>query len=67
MSTDGLVWGTYLHGLFSDDRQRSAWLQRLGGAASSLDYDAGVDAVLDRLAAHMERHLDLDGLLTLAR
>lgn len=67
ISADGRVWGTYLHGLFSDDRQRSAWLTRLGGSASGLDYEAGIDAVLDRLAAHMEKHLDLDGLLKLAR
>jgi adenosylcobyric acid synthase len=67
ISADGRVWGTYLHGLFSDDRQRSAWLTRLGGSASGLDYEASVDAILDRLAAHMERHLDLDGLLRLAR
>ncbi|CDN50099.1 cobyric acid synthase [Neorhizobium galegae] len=67
ISADGRVWGTYLHGLFSDDRQRSAWLTRLGGSASGLDYEAGVDAVLDRLAGHMEKHLDLDGLLKLAR
>jgi len=66
-SADGRVRGTYLHGLFADDRQRSAWLTRLGGTISSLDYEAGVDEVLDRLAAHMERHLDLDGLLTFAR
>ncbi|MGK6315187.1 cobyric acid synthase [Neorhizobium sp. DT-125] len=67
ISADGKVCGTYIHGLFSDDRQRSAWLMRLGGTASGLDYEAGVDDVLDRLAAHMERHLDLDGLLRLAR
>ncbi len=66
-SLDGRVWGTYLHGLFADDRQRTAWLMRLGGSASGLDYEAGIDDVLDRLAAHMERHLDLDGLLTFAR
>jgi adenosylcobyric acid synthase len=66
-SGDGRICGTYLHGLFADDRQRSAWLERLGGAASDLDYEAGVDEVLDRLAAHMEKHLDLDGLLRFAR
>ncbi len=67
VSENGRIWGTYLHGLFSDDRQRSQWLARLGGSASVLDYEAGVDDVLDRLAAHMERHLDLDGLLRSAR
>jgi adenosylcobyric acid synthase len=67
ISASGLVSGTYVHGLFSDDRQRSAWLTRLGGMSSRLDYEQGVDEVLDRLAAHMEKHLDLDGLLTLAR
>lgn len=65
-SADGRVIGTYVHGLFSDDRQRSAWLTRLGGSSSGLDYEANVDAILDRLAAHMERHLDLTGLLRLA-
>ena len=67
VSANGRVWGTYLHGLFADDGQRSQWLARLGGSASTLDYEAGVDDVLDRLAAHMERHLDLDGLLRSAR
>lgn len=66
-SGDGRICGTYLHGLFADDHQRSAWLERLGGAASDLDYEGGVDEVLDRLAAHMEKHLDLDGLLRFAR
>lgn len=67
VSQDGRVLGTYIHGLFSDDLQRSAWLKRLGGQASTLNYEAQVDAVLDRLAEHMERHLDLDALLAIAR
>ena len=28
MSADGRVIGTYMHGLFGDDRQRAAWLAR---------------------------------------
>jgi adenosylcobyric acid synthase len=67
VSVNGRVMGTYVHGLFADNRQRSAWLRRIGGTASNLDYDADVDAVLDRLAAHVEQHLDLDALLRLAR
>lgn len=67
ISASGLVSGTYVHGLFGHDAQRSSWLKRLGGEASRLDYEQGVEEVLDRLAAHMERHLDLDLLLRLAR
>ena len=29
MSADGRVIGTYIHGLFADDRQRAAWLDAL--------------------------------------
>lgn len=67
ISPGGRVFGTYVHGLFANDSQRSAWLQRLGGSGSELNYEEQVDAVLDRLADHMERHLDLDLLLAIAR
>jgi adenosylcobyric acid synthase len=67
MSADALVAGTYVHGLFADDRQRAAWIARLGWAPSGLDYEAGVEAALDALAAHLERHLDVERLLTIAR
>jgi adenosylcobyric acid synthase len=67
MSPDGRVIGTYIHGLFADDRQRAAWLARLGAGASTLSYEAHVDETLDRLAAHLAECVDLDRLLTLAR
>ncbi|HEV7251532.1 MAG TPA: cobyric acid synthase [Mesorhizobium sp.] len=67
VSPNGRVAGTYAHGLFAHDGQRAAWLKRLGGEASGLDYEAGVEAALDGLAAHMEAHLDIDGLLSHAR
>ncbi|HET9069599.1 MAG TPA: cobyric acid synthase CobQ, partial [Amaricoccus sp.] len=66
-SASGLVQGTYVHGLFADDAQRSAWLARLGGPPSSLAYETQVEATLDALARHLEAHLDLDALLTIAR
>jgi adenosylcobyric acid synthase len=66
-SASGHVSGTYVHGLFADDRQRAAWLERLGGTSAGLDYEAGVDAALDELAAHLETHIDLDRLLSHAR
>jgi len=67
VSRDGRVIGTYIHGLFGDDRQRSAWLSRLGGAEAAIGYDATVEATLDGLAAHIAAHVDLDRLLGLAR
>ena len=67
ISPAGRVLGTYIHGLFADDRQRGVWLERLGGSSSALNYEQQVDEVLDRLAAHMETHLDLDRLLAIAR
>ena len=66
-SSDDRVAGCYVHGLFADDRQRSAWLRRLGGPASPLAYEAGVERALDGLAGHLERHLDIAALLRLAR
>jgi len=67
MSADGRVVGTYIHGLFTDDRQRSAWLARFGAGQSNVAYEDLVERTLDALAAHLEKHVDLDALLTLAR
>jgi adenosylcobyric acid synthase len=67
VSADGLVIGTYAHGLFADDRQRGAWLDRLGAGSAKVTYDVVVESTLDALAAHLAQHLDLDRLLKLAR
>ncbi len=66
-SADGRVTGSYLHGMFSDDAFRAAFVRGLGAQASGLAYAAGVEAVLDDLADHLERHLDVAALLALAR
>ena len=66
-SANGRIRAAYVHGLFAHDAQRAAWLRWLGAAPSNLAYDGEIEAVLDRLAAHLERHIDLDRLLTLAR
>jgi adenosylcobyric acid synthase len=66
VSADGRVAGSYLHGMFRDDAFRAAWLAGFGGASEGR-YGAGVEAALDALAAHVEAHLDVDGLLAAAR
>ncbi|MFG1181377.1 cobyric acid synthase [Xanthobacter versatilis] len=66
-SASGRVSGTYVHGLFASDAFRSGLLRALGGAPSQAAYEQGVDETLDRLAAHLAAHLDLDLLFSLAR
>ncbi|GAA3869673.1 cobyric acid synthase [Celeribacter arenosi] len=66
-SPDGRILGCYLHGLFAADAFRQAYLARFGAGANGIDYDAGVEIVLDALAAHVETHLDLDRLIALAK
>src|SRR5262249_23790505 len=65
-SPDGRVFGTYIHGLFADDAQRSAWLTRLGAGPAAVAYDDLVESTLDRLAEHIAHHVDLDRLLSLS-
>jgi adenosylcobyric acid synthase len=67
VSADGRVIGTYVHGLFADDRQRAAWLARFCAPPANVIYDALIEQTLDALAAHLATHLDLSRLLKLAR
>ena len=68
VSADGRVMGCYLHGLLAADSFRTAFLGRIRGRAGhAVAYEARVEAALDALATHLERCLDLDRLLALAR
>ena len=67
VSADGRTAGCYVHGLFADDRQRAGWLERLGVKGSALNYEGEVEVTLDALADHLERHIDCDRLLDIAR
>jgi adenosylcobyric acid synthase len=68
-SPDGRVVGSYLHGVFTSDPVRAAFLESIAGVGISgtLSYDESVEATLDKLAAHLERHLDVEAILALAR
>jgi adenosylcobyric acid synthase len=66
VSASGQVMGSYLHGCFSSDEFRSKFLESLGVQASALRFEQTVETTLDALAHHLEAHLDLDRLLSLA-
>ncbi len=63
---NGQIRGCYLHGLFTSDGFRAAYLAGLGGQ-SEAHYETGVQQSLDDLADHLETHMDLDLLLSLAQ
>jgi len=67
VSPDGRIMGCYLHGLFASDAFRRGFLARLGAAGGGIRYDAMIEDVLDALAAHLDRHLDLAALLAAAQ
>ncbi|WP_183858155.1 cobyric acid synthase [Prosthecomicrobium pneumaticum] len=67
VSADGLVAGSYVHGLFAADGFRRAYLAALGVPGSDLAYEARVEETLDRLADHLATHLDVAALLSIAR
>ncbi|MHA6720244.1 cobyric acid synthase [Sphingomonas sp. RS6] len=67
VDADGSVIGTYLHDFLGTPGIRRALLDRIGIASAGGDHAAAVDAALEDIAAAMERHLDLDAMLTIAR
>jgi adenosylcobyric acid synthase len=66
-SQDGRVQGSYVHGLFSQDRFRKAFLDKLGMSVSGFSYDVQIEDTLDRLADHIETYLNVDKIFAIAR
>lgn len=59
-SDDGLIIGTYLHGVFDDEPARAALLRWAGlDAVEEYDYRARCEADIERLADSVERELDM--------
>ena len=66
-SPNGLIQGTYLHGVFSNDTFRQNWLRTIRqNFEGELVYEQTVEAALDELADGLEDALDLDALFDLA-
>jgi adenosylcobyric acid synthase len=69
ITADGRVWGTYLHGFFDNKIIRQSLLARLRQRRGLVTVPEGaesdLDAELDRLADHLQAHLDVDRILAL--
>ena len=71
VSADGLVWGTYLHGVFDEPAFRRAWLNRVRArkglaprpVADSMDVTQRLTSALDEWADHVARHVDMTRIL----
>jgi adenosylcobyric acid synthase len=66
VTKDGRVFGTYLHGLFHNDSFRGAFLNRIRRKKGLTERaPAEQDDPFDKLAAHLEQHLDMERLLAI--
>ncbi|MCY4613947.1 MAG: cobyric acid synthase [Nitrospira sp.] len=71
VSEDGLVWGTYIHGVFDDPSFRRAWINRVrirkGLAPNAIEDSENVTrrltSALDHWADHVARHVDMKTVL----
>ena len=69
---DGLVWGTYIHGVFDEPTFRRQWLNRIRERKKLAPLDVGVSETvsdrlahaLDRWADHFENHVDISPILS---
>ena len=66
MSSDGKVRGCYLHGLFGGDAFRASFLAELGEKSILGNHGSSVETTLDNLAEHLEKHVKIDMLFSLA-
>ncbi len=65
VSADGRIWGSYLHGIFDNDELRVAVLAPLRrGAAGRSVPGYNLDLEIDKLADHLEAHLDMQKIFS---
>ena len=67
VSPDGGVYGTYVHGLFASTDARAGLMASLNVNSAGADYAASVGQALDEIAAQLELHADIDGMIEIAR
>ena len=67
LASEGKIWGTYLHGVFDDDRFRRHFIDTIRTKKGfpplgEIQSRYNVDAEYDKLAALLREHLDMDGI-----
>ena len=70
VSPDGLVWGTYIHGVFDDPSFRRAWINRVRvrkglaprPVADSMDVTQRLTSALDEWTDHVACHVDMTAI-----
>ncbi len=63
VSADGRIMGSYMHGIFSDDAFRRAYLARFRAAREEGPaYQQQVETTLDALADHLIEHADIGAI-----
>ena len=75
VSPDGLVWGTYIHGVFDDPSFRRAWINRVrtrkglapNPFADSEMVTGRLTSALDRWADHVARYVDMKSVFEALR
>ncbi|KGF70381.1 cobalamin biosynthesis protein CobQ [Hoeflea sp. BAL378] len=66
VSADGLVSGTYLHGLFDSDAYRARLLAGFGLNGGATDFRGDVDAALDEIASELDRLVGFERIMAMA-
>ncbi len=61
-SEDGLVWGSYIHGIFANDAFRA----RVAGGKSGYNYMQDIETIIDGWADILEENIVLNKMLQLA-
>ncbi len=65
-SNDGRIKGCYVHGLFSSDAFRQAYLGEVGAETSDISFEDQIEETLDALADHIEKYTDVGFIWDLA-
>lgn len=67
LSPDGHVAGCYIHRLFDHPKQRARWLDLLQVSSDGIEQSQRIENSLNQVAEELEKCLDLDAVLKIAR